>query len=338
MSSTAPPPPGDDEPLPSNESHPSPSPQSEGMRQNPVNEPPPSDERKLSPLARGKREFERLGGWQAFKSGEWIWLLIQKSFRNYWERGTAEYFQEKYGTTDPEKIAPKLIAVAAKNAALLGAGTGAVVSADEIIGIATGAEVGLGLPANIAIAVAAMGGEAIALVHFQLQLVANLGRAYGVSLDPDDPEDILTILWYALGGGAGEGVGKFGMKVGGKLAGRMAKAVFKKEVLAFCKSLAAKVGIKILQRTIVKYTIPIASMAIGSGWNYFSTRTVGHIAIRHFKKRLSDGEPADKEPAPPPPPDDGAGPASEVVASSGGGSESGGPAVAEHVAPEQAAG
>jgi uncharacterized protein (DUF697 family) len=289
MSTTAPAPPGD-------------------------NEPSRSDESQLSPLERGKWEYERLGGWQAFRSGEWLWLLIQKSFRNYWERGTAEYFQEKYGTTDPEKIAPKLIAVAAKNAALLGATTGAIVSADEIVGIATGAEAGLGLPANIAIAVAAMGGEAISLVHLQLQLVANLGRAYGVPLDPKDPEDILTILWYALGGGAAEEVGKFGMKVGGKLAGRMAKDVFKKEVLAFCRRIAAKVGIKVLQRTIVKYTIPLASIAIGSGWNYFSTRAVGHIAIRHFKKRLSDEDTARTESTPPPPPDDKAGPASEAVA------------------------
>ncbi|GEM_PF-2007607 len=312
MSTTAPPPPGD-------------------------NEPPPSDENQLSPLEQGKREYERLGGWQAFRSGEWLWLLIQKSFRNYWERGTAEYFQEKYGTTNPEKIAPKLIAVAAANASLLGAVTGAVVSADEIVGIATGAEAGFGLPANIAIAMAAMGGEAIALVHFQLQLVANLGRAYGVPLDPDDPEDILTILWYALGGGAAEGVGKFGMKVGGKLAGRMAKDVFKKEVLAFCRRIAAKVGIKVLQRTIVKYTIPLASIAIGSGWNYFSTRAVGHIAIRHFKKRLSDEDADKSEATPPGPPDYGAGPASDVVAPSAAGATlPGGSAVAESAKPEGA--
>ena len=301
------------------------------------NEPPGSDENQLSPLEKGRREYKRLGGWQAFRSGEWLWLLIQKSFRNYWERGTTEYFQEKYGTTDPEKVAPKLIAVAAKNAALLGAGTGALVSADEIVGLATGAEGGFGLPANIMIAAVAMGGEAIALMHFQLQLVANLGKAYAVPLDPDDPEDILTILWYALGGSAAEGAGKFGMKVGGKLAGRGAKYVFKKEVLAFCKRIAAKVGIKILQRTIVKYTIPLASIAIGSGWNYWSTRAVGHIAIQHFKKRLADEAAAKSKAAPPPPPDDKAGPASEVVApSGGGGSVPDGSAAAENATPRGA--
>jgi len=118
--------------------------------------------------------------------------------------------------------------------------------------------------------------------------VANLGKLYGVPLDPDDPEDILTILAFALGGSAADAAGKFGMKVGRKLAGRGAKAVFKKETLAALKRIAAKVGIKILQRSIIKYTIPIASIVIGSGWNYASTKTVAKVATKHFKKRVDD--------------------------------------------------
>jgi uncharacterized protein (DUF697 family) len=78
------------------------------------------------------------------------------------------------------------------------------------------------------------------------------------------------------------------MKVGGELAGRTAKAVFKKETLSALKRIAAKVGIKILQRSIVKYTIPIASIGIGTGWNYVSTKAVGRIAIKHFEKRAEE--------------------------------------------------
>lgn len=166
--------------------------------------------------------------------------------------------------------------------------TGAAISTDEIVAIATGGEGGIGLPANIVIAATGICGEAILLIRFQLQLVANLGKLYGMPLDPDDPEDILTILAFALGGSAADTAGKFGMKVGGKLAGRAAKAVFKKETLAALKRIAAKVGIKILQRTIVKYTIPVASIGIGTGWNYASTKTVARIAIKHFKQQLDE--------------------------------------------------
>lgn len=215
-------------------------------------------------LAEAKNDFKEIGGWSSFRSGQWLWQIIQKSFVNYWQNANTEYFETKYGTKDRKKLSNKLIAVAAKNSAILGGVTGAAISADEIVAITTGGEGGVGLPANIAIAAAAIGGEAILIIRFQLQLVANLAKLYGVSLDPDDPEDILTILAFALGGSAADTASKFGMKVGGELAGRTAKAVFKKETLSALKRIAAKVGIKILQRSIVKYTIPIASIGIGA--------------------------------------------------------------------------
>jgi len=239
-------------------------------------------------LGDAKRDYNEIGGWASFKSGEWLGKIIQKSFANYWKNANVEYFESKYGTKDKTKIANKLISVAAKNSSILGGITGAAISADEIIAILSGGGGGISLPANIAIAATCIGGEAILLIRFQLQLVANLGKLYGVPLDTDDPEDILTILAFALGGSAADVAGKFGMKVGGKIAGRGAKAVFKKQTLATLKRIASKIGIKILQRSIVKYTIPIASILIGSGWNYISTRAVAKIATKHFKQRADD--------------------------------------------------
>jgi hypothetical protein len=99
---------------------------------------------------------EELGGWRAIKSGEFLWRLIQHSFKNYWERATASYFLEKYPKLDQDQIAKKLIVVAAKNASLLGAATAAAVSADEIVALLTVGGGGVGLPANIAIGMAAV--------------------------------------------------------------------------------------------------------------------------------------------------------------------------------------
>lgn len=242
------------------------------------------DEVKKS-LAQAVDDYKTLGGWKGLKSGEWLWILIQKSFRAYWKNANVEYFEKKYGTQDKDKIAQKLISVAARNAMILGGLTGATVSADEIAAIVTAGEAGLGLPANIAIAAAAMGGEAILLVRFQLQLIANLAKLYDVPLDPEDPEDILTILAFALGGAVAEEAGRFGMKIGGRLAGRAAKKIFKKEVLAFLKKIAAKVGINFLQKSIIKYTIPIASIGIGGAWNYYATKGAAAVALKHFKGR-----------------------------------------------------
>jgi hypothetical protein len=101
----------------------------------------------------------------------------------------------------------------------------------------------------------------------------------------------LTILALALGGAAAGAAGEAGMKMGSTLAGNAAKQLFAKDLLATFKKIGAKVGVKILQRSIVKYTVPGASIGIGSGWNYLATRNVGRIAIEHFKKRVAAGSP-----------------------------------------------
>ncbi len=237
-------------------------------------------------FAEAKKEYEELGGRAAFQSGDWLWRLIQKSFRNYWERANAEYFQKKYRTSDEKTIAKKLIGVSAKNASILGAIVGAAVSVDEIVALSTAGEGGVGLPANIAIALAAVAAEAILLVRIQMHLVVNIGKIYGAPLDPDDPEDILTILAFALGGSVAEAAGREGMKLGARFAGNTVRKVIQKDVLAALQRVAARAGVKILQRTIVKYAMPAASIGIGLGWNYLSTKAIGKTAIRHFEKRI----------------------------------------------------
>jgi len=239
-------------------------------------------------LEESKSEVTEFGGWQSFKSGEWLLRLIQKSFKNYYERANAEYFWTKYASKDEDYIADKLISVAAKNASILGAIVGAAVSTDEIIGLITGGEGGIGIPANVAIAFTAVAGEAITLVKFQLQLVANLSRVFSVPLDPDDPEDILTILAFAIGGSLSEAAGKAGMKIGGNFTEKMIKQYIKKEVLKTIQDLGKKIGVKILQRTIIKYAVPLVSIGIGSSWNYTSTKAVGKIARRHLIARKNE--------------------------------------------------
>jgi len=239
-------------------------------------------------LENAKREFNEIGGLESLKSGDWLMKIIHKSFTTYWNNANIEYFESKYGTKDKDKIAKKLISVASKNAAILGGMTGATMSANEIIGFFTAGEGGIGIPANVAIAVTAIGGDIIFLTRIQLQLISNLGKLYGAPLDPDDPEDILTIFAFALGGSVSEGAGKFGMKVGGKLAGRAAKDVFKKEVLKNLKKLATKASMKILQKTIVKYAVPLASMGFGTAWNFTSTKVIAKIAVKHFEQRVKE--------------------------------------------------
>ena len=231
-----------------------------------------------------KREYAALGGWKAFRSGEWLWLLIQKSIINCWERATIEPLLAMRGTADPEAIAAKLIAGAARDSAILGAVTGAAISTDEmiaILGVAEGG--GLGLPVNLAIAASAISAEAILLVGFQLQLIADLGNLYGITLHPDEPGDILTILAFAIGGAAAAAADQAGMRIGGETARQVAKSLLATDVHALFERIGVKLGIKIFQRAILKYVNPLSAIGIGTSWNYLATKRVGEIAVQHFK-------------------------------------------------------
>lgn len=228
-----------------------------------------------SELEKARKTCLELGGWKALKSGNWLLQLIPKSFKAYHNKANPEYFRAKYPDSDNDTIAGKLTTVAARNAGLLGVAVGATVSVDEIVGVLTAGEGGIGIPSDVAIALAAIGGETILLAQIQLQLVANLAQVYGVTLDPDDPEDILLILAFAAGGSLAQEAGMVAAEVGARLT----------------ESLGRKVGVKILEQTIAKYAVPGVSMAIGWGWNYVATKKLGKIARKHFLKRAAERNP-----------------------------------------------
>lgn len=235
-------------------------------------------------LSSAKNEIQDLGGRASFKSGEWFLKLIAKSFESYFKNADEQYFRNKYKNKGNDFIAKKMISVASKNASLVGALTGAAVSADELVAISTGGEVGIGLPANITIGISAVLAEAVVLVRIQLKLIAELSKIYSVELNPDDPEDILLIFAFAVRGSVAEAVGKAGMKIGKRIAENAIKNNIKKDVLKTLQKIGLKLGIKILQRNIIKYTLPVVSVGIGIGWNYSTTKRIGKIATKHFIK------------------------------------------------------
>ena len=173
----------------------------------------------------------------------------------------------------------------AKNALLLGSVTGAAISADELTSILTAGEGGVGLPANLLLGLAALGAELVLLVKFQLQMVAGLARLYGVELDPEDPEDVLTVFLFALGGSLADQAGRMGMRVGARATRQMLERRMRREMLAPWKLLGERVGARLVSRSLVKYAVPMVSVGIGAAWNYAATRALGRLARRHFRER-----------------------------------------------------
>ncbi len=245
----------------------------------------PQNKKALKEWVKEARGWVKEIGWPAFKNGEWLFVVVQRSFRAYYDNANAEYFRRKYPRLDDDAIIKKLSTVAAKNAAILGAITGAAVSFDEIAALALSLPSGgLNLPAQITLATTALAAEAIVLVRIQLHLIANIAKLLGVPLNPDDPEDVLLILQFAFGGAAAEEAGKFAAKTAGSVTNRLIRKKLSGETLVALKKWGAKLGLKVLQRSIIKYAVPIVSSVIGGTWNYMTTAKVGGIAASHFRK------------------------------------------------------
>ena len=212
------------------------------------------------------------------KSGQWFIALLQKVVQSYNRNARAEYFQQKYPGLPPDEIADILTSVTVRYATIAGAITGAAVTANQIAALSS---VGM----TLALLAGAIGGEMVYLARIQMRLVLDLSVVYDLQLDPDDPEDILMIFGYAMGVAPVEMVGK-GLQAAARGGTQYAiKKYVSKGTLKAIQDFGKRIGIRILQKSIIKYTVPIVSAVVGSSYNYVTTKSVGRIAKNHLKNR-----------------------------------------------------
>jgi len=212
------------------------------------------------------------------KSGQWFIALLQKVVQSYDRNARAEYFQQKYPGLPPDEIADILTSVTVKYATIAGAITGAAATANQIAALGSAGM-------TIAVMAGAIGAEMVYLARIQMRLVLDLSVVYDLQLDPDDPEDILMIFGYALGVAPAEMLGK-GLQVAARGGTQYAvKKYISKGTLKAIQDIGKRIGIRILQKSILKYTVPVVSAVVGSSYNYVSTKSVGGIAKNHLKNR-----------------------------------------------------
>ena len=212
------------------------------------------------------------------KSGQWFIALLQKVIQSYDRNARAEYFQQKYPGLTPDEIADVLIPVTVKYATIAGAITGAAATANQIAALSSAGM-------TIAVMAGAIGAEMVYLARIQMRLVLDLSVVYDLQLDPDDPEDILMVFGYALGVAPVEMVGK-GLQVAARGGTHYAvKKYVSKGTLKAIQDFGKRIGIRILQKSILKYTVPVVSAVVGSSYNYVATKSVGGIAKNHLKNR-----------------------------------------------------
>jgi tellurite resistance protein len=212
------------------------------------------------------------------KSGEWFIQLIGKVIHAYDRNARVSYFQKKYPGLPPDELADILTSVTVRYATIAGAIAGAAATVDQIAALSSAGM-------TVALFLGSIGAEMLYLSQIQMRLVLDLSVVYDLQLDPEDPEDVLMIFGYALGVTPTEMLGK-GLEVAASAAAKGAvKKYISKGTLEALKDSARRLGFKILQRTILKYAVPVASAAVGSSYNYVTTQSIGRIAKAHLKNR-----------------------------------------------------
>ena len=224
------------------------------------------------------KQFAKTLDFEQVKSGEWFVKLLQRVVRAYDRNARAEYFRQKYPGLSPDDIADTLISVTTRYASVAGGVAGAAATSAQVTTLGTA-----GMTAPLFFG--AIGAEMIYLAGIQMRLILDLSVIYDLQLDPEDPEDVLTVFGYAMGVAPTELVGTVAIKAAGGGTRTLVKRYVSKNVLKAIQGFARKLGFKILQRTILKYAVPVASAVVGGGYNYLSTRAVGGIAKTHFKNR-----------------------------------------------------
>lgn len=223
-------------------------------------------------------QLARSLNFEEVKSGEWFIQLLRKVIQTYNHNARATYFQKKYPGLPPDDIANILTSVTVRYATIAGAIAGAAATANQIAALSSA-----GMTA--ALFLGSIGAEMLYLAQLQMRLVLDLSVVFDLHLDAEDPEDVLLIFGYALGVTPAEMLGKGLQVAAGAAAKGAVKKYLNKGTLDALKAFGRRLGFKILQRTILKYAVPVASAAVGSSYNYVTTKSVGRIAAAHLKSR-----------------------------------------------------
>jgi len=213
-------------------------------------------------------------------SGNWFNTLLQKVIQSYNRNARAEYFQQKYPGLTPDDIAGILTSVTVRMATLVGLFTAGATTVSEITALKSESK-----KMAAAVMAGAIGAEMVSLATIQMRLVLDLSVVYDLQLDLDDPEDILMVFGYALGIAPTEMLGR-GLQVVAKGGTKYTvNKYISKATLKAIQDFGKKIGINILKKSIMKYTIPVISAVVGSSYNFMTSKSVGGIAKNHLKNR-----------------------------------------------------
>lgn len=229
------------------------------------------------------REMFKENPKKQIEEGTWFVKILQMVLTEHSAKINGEYFKKKYVGLDNERIAYQLIKTTANYTAITGGLAAVAISAAELSTTFTAG-------ASLAALVASLIGEISYISYLQLKLVFEISVVLDARLDKDDPEDILTIFWCALGVNIWEDVTNAVLKVGPRGAEYLGRKALRSGIRKAITNLATKVGgtklaQKLTEKAFLKLLVPGVNVPIAALMNKKFTKVLGDKALKSLKSR-----------------------------------------------------
>lgn len=217
------------------------------------------------------------------RDGTWFSALLRHSLDSYVHEVDAAYFQRKYPGLPADAVAQARIDLAARHAGIEG---GLSAGAYTVLVAATLGSGGGASPLTLPGAGASFVVDLFFVTQLQLKLGYDIAVLYGVPLDLEDPEDLWKLIRVAFvirGGEAGLGLIGKGVPA---LVRPVLKRFYSRGTLAAARSLPV-IGKYLLQRNVIKFTIPVVGVPLSMAINHWTTRSAGAYAMRLFRREAA---------------------------------------------------
>jgi uncharacterized tellurite resistance protein B-like protein len=228
----------------------------------------------------------------ANQSRDWFARLMSKTLQRYAKNASTDYLVQKYPGLPKDIIAERYIAQQARATALAGAASATVVSVATVGSAALAASI-VAVPAlvvTVPVGLAAFAVEAGYTVRLQIRTAYDLCNLYGLSVNPDDPEDMQEIFAMGMGIKAGEITGNALQRLAPSVAMQQSRKLMRTGVRrAFqdwaSKNLSRTFARRYLTEKFLLTVVPGISIILAAGWNYYFTKGLGRTVQARVRGR-----------------------------------------------------
>jgi len=217
------------------------------------------------------------------QSRDWFTRFMTETLKRYTKNASTDYLVQKYPGLPKDIIAERYIAQQARAAALAGLVSATVVSVAEAGSVALASSIVAipGLVVTLPIGIAALLIETNYTIRLQIRTVYDLCNLYGLSVNPDDPEDVQDIFAMGMGIKGGELTGNALQRLAPSVAMQQTRGFMRTGIRRTIQDWASKnLSYTIARRYLTEKflltaVVPGISILLAASWNYYFTKGIG---------------------------------------------------------------